>query len=769
MAATVGALRVTLGANTANFEAGMKRARREAQSSATAIQRSLSGIKSGIGGLATGIVAGLSIGVITDLAKRGLDYAASLGEVAQQLGVTTEALQVYRYAGSQVGLTNEQIEGGLQKLTRTAGEAAEGSKAAAEAFNKLGVNVLDVNGKVKDTDRLMREVADGLSKIEDPARRAAIEVDLFGRAGQKLDTLLAGGSKAIDELRDAAHRLGIVLSEEQIQRADETADKLAALKQVLEARIAGTVADNAAAILELANALSEFVNWVLKGTSAWLNFTKTIGGGSSIAGFARLLTNPGQAAFDAARRGVTSRSGEVGVGQLGTSVTTGLGPIKPFQPAGATGLNRIDRKGDGPKGPSAESLAEQARRKQIDELQRSARIERDIADAKDEELRAQQNLIEDYVDRAEIERQLIDSEINQRNASLDLELKIAAIEGTADAQLRLGIEQQKSLNERLRILRKQEVAQEVELDRQRDFEDIEQTRFGIQRDMLQAQSALAETAAERRRVELQILDLAYRERKERLERILQESKDWKEIEQARMELAALPGQRAADTAGLLQSTRGPLEQYQTGLPTTAEKMNEALQNVAVNGLQALEDGILSVIDGTKSLADAFRDMASQIIAELLRIQIQKMIIGPVSNMLGGLLNIGASAIGGGITGTGSAAFGSAVGNAATIDSVFGFSSGGFTGFMPRKKVAGFVHGQEYVFDAAATNRIGVHNLERIRKGLPAANSNIKAGDTHYNMPIQIPPGMTPKQARDVGAQFAAGFQSRVAMAKRQGF
>lgn len=46
----------------------------------------------------------------------------------------------------------------------------------------------------------------------------------------------------------------------------------------------------------------------------------------------------------------------------------------------------------------------------------------------------------------------------------------------------------------------------------------------------------------------------------------------------------------------------------------------------------------------------------------------------------------------------------------------GFEKGGYTGSMGTKSVAGVVHGQEYVFDAAATKRIGVSNLEAIRNG-----------------------------------------------------
>lgn len=46
-----------------------------------------------------------------------------------------------------------------------------------------------------------------------------------------------------------------------------------------------------------------------------------------------------------------------------------------------------------------------------------------------------------------------------------------------------------------------------------------------------------------------------------------------------------------------------------------------------------------------------------------------------------------------------------------------FKSGGFTGGTDPDRAAGVVHEGEFVFDAAATRRIGVQNLEGIRKGV----------------------------------------------------
>lgn len=54
----------------------------------------------------------------------------------------------------------------------------------------------------------------------------------------------------------------------------------------------------------------------------------------------------------------------------------------------------------------------------------------------------------------------------------------------------------------------------------------------------------------------------------------------------------------------------------------------------------------------------------------------------------------------------------------------GFQKGGYTGDRGVSEVAGVVHGKEFVFDAAATARIGVANLEAMRAGRSAPASNV---------------------------------------------
>lgn len=71
----------------------------------------------------------------------------------------------------------------------------------------------------------------------------------------------------------------------------------------------------------------------------------------------------------------------------------------------------------------------------------------------------------------------------------------------------------------------------------------------------------------------------------------------------------------------------------------------------------------------------------------------------------------------------------------------GFQQGGYTGNMGVSDVAGVVHGREYVFDAAATSRIGVPTLEAIRSGRPLNSSGGISNGSGSDMgqPITIAP------------------------------
>ena len=117
-----------------------------------------------------------------------------------------------------------------------------------------------------------------------------------------------------------------------------------------------------------------------------------------------------------------------------------------------------------------------------------------------------------------------------------------------------------------------------------------------------------------------------------------------------------------------------------------------LKNVQDSVSRAFEDGFMSMIDGTKSVKDSFRSMASDIIKELYRIFVVKQITGFITDAIGGMFGGGVttslrpqarpiSMNGGGYTGNGARAGG--------LD-----GKGGFMAMMhPRETVVDHTKGQ----------------------------------------------------------------------------
>lgn len=98
----------------------------------------------------------------------------------------------------------------------------------------------------------------------------------------------------------------------------------------------------------------------------------------------------------------------------------------------------------------------------------------------------------------------------------------------------------------------------------------------------------------------------------------------------------------------------------------------------------------------------------------------------------------------------------------------GFMDGGYTGNIPTNARAGYVHGQEYVFDAPSTKAIGVKNLDRIRKGESVG------GDTNVNVNVTVNSDGTSsvesqqQLGKNIGDAVNAAVQKALLKERRQG-
>ncbi len=256
-------LSVELSLNSAAFEAGTKRAARTSAALGDRMERlgdRVGTVTKSIIGVGAAIAGSQIVGKLADMAKAGLEHASSLGEQATQLGVSTSALQRYRYMATQVGIEQTEMDKGLSKLSLSLGKLALGTDKQQAALAKYGFSTKEAANLSKLTaEQALPVLADKYRALSSDTEKAAFVAEFFGsKLGSKFKTLLEGGSEGVNKLAEAYKKLGIEISPEQIAAADDAMDKAAQSQLVLQSKLAQIAASNAENITRGTLAWEEF-------------------------------------------------------------------------------------------------------------------------------------------------------------------------------------------------------------------------------------------------------------------------------------------------------------------------------------------------------------------------------------------------------------------------------------------------------------------------------------------------------------------------------
>ena len=180
--------------------------------------------------LAPAAVAGFFGAIV----KGAADSADAAAKSARSLAITTEAYQELSFAADQAGLSQEQFSAGLRTLSRNAFNAENGSKELAKAFSRAGVALRGADGTLKTSDELLSNLADTYVNAANKAEVIPLFSKLLGEEnGARFVSLLANGSKGIDDLRRKAKQLGIVFDHETAVAAEQFNDSMSNLRNTM--------------------------------------------------------------------------------------------------------------------------------------------------------------------------------------------------------------------------------------------------------------------------------------------------------------------------------------------------------------------------------------------------------------------------------------------------------------------------------------------------------------------------------------------------------
>ncbi len=220
---SLGTLTLDLVAKIGGFEKGMDQAARISEKRLKQITTQSIALGNTLGTYLTRSID-FTARKLIEFTKGAIDAADEVSKLSQKTGLSTEAISELQYAAGLSGV--EDLGASLVKFNRSISEAAQASKAQAEAFKALGINVKNADGSLKGTEQLLGETADAFAGLKDGANKSAVAMDLFGKTGAELIPFLNEGKKGLADLRAEAVALGLSIDELTGKSAEQFNDNL---------------------------------------------------------------------------------------------------------------------------------------------------------------------------------------------------------------------------------------------------------------------------------------------------------------------------------------------------------------------------------------------------------------------------------------------------------------------------------------------------------------------------------------------------------------
>jgi hypothetical protein len=192
------------------------------------VENRLGGVGRKMGSL-KGIIAGAfavaGVAAIGKFVSSIIDAGDNLQKVSIRLGASTEALSQMRHVVDIGGTSFEAYTKALTRLQKNTSDAANGLATPRRAFEALGIEVEKF--KALKPQVQFEILADALKGVSNPADRTRIAMDLMGRSGSEMLSVMADGSEGIRKLRGEADALGKTLTRAQADSMAKFNDAMA--------------------------------------------------------------------------------------------------------------------------------------------------------------------------------------------------------------------------------------------------------------------------------------------------------------------------------------------------------------------------------------------------------------------------------------------------------------------------------------------------------------------------------------------------------------
>ena len=113
-----------------------------------------------------------------------------IGDTAKKLGVGFDAFEQMRLSAMKAGVGTQALTDAMQRFKSITDQAVGGSKDVIDTLNRLGVTILDNNGKLRDQTEINRRLATAILAMPAGIERMRTEMKLLGVTGEEASKIL---------------------------------------------------------------------------------------------------------------------------------------------------------------------------------------------------------------------------------------------------------------------------------------------------------------------------------------------------------------------------------------------------------------------------------------------------------------------------------------------------------------------------------------------------------------------------------------------------
>jgi len=162
------------------------------------------------------------------------EVGEELNKLSQKTAVSVEALSALLYASELSDVSAESLTKALKFLSTAMFDAKVKGGEGSAALKAFGVSALDAQGQIRPTEQVLLDLAEKFAAMPDSAEKAALAVKLFGKNGLDMIPMLNQGRDGLTEMMEEAKRLGLVMSADAARAAEEFNDNMKRLHAVNE-------------------------------------------------------------------------------------------------------------------------------------------------------------------------------------------------------------------------------------------------------------------------------------------------------------------------------------------------------------------------------------------------------------------------------------------------------------------------------------------------------------------------------------------------------